>query len=286
VTVGHQWLGLEGYWAVLVPLVLDAAALHLARLSMRSVLKGDSALVDRALVWVYALGSAVLNFSHGDEALGTAGALFFGGASVSAVVVWDRTLRSYRRDALREVGAVEPPLPRFRMLRWIVDPKVTARAWRAAVIESVGSPAEALALSRYVRAEVTAVAREAAAAEPVAPPLYPRFEQQQATGSAELSFADAVAVVSEDDEPEVSDRVRTELSACESKVDYLLLAWRELGIEGIPQTTDVMPAVEWLADRGVRVDRSRAYGVRRDLESKHRAIQVRTERLALVGGGR
>src|SRR3954452_16237962 len=61
VTVGHEWLGLAEAWGFLVPLVFDAAALYVAALSWRAVLAGDSALVDRLLVCVYALGSAGLN---------------------------------------------------------------------------------------------------------------------------------------------------------------------------------------------------------------------------------
>lgn len=112
--VGREWLDLRGGWEVLVPLVFDAAALYVAALSWRSVLAGDSALVDRLLVWVYAAGSAGLQVWHASATAGAAAALFFGAASVSSVVLWDRTLRARRRDALRAMGAIELPLPRFR----------------------------------------------------------------------------------------------------------------------------------------------------------------------------
>jgi hypothetical protein len=63
--------------------------------------------------------------------------LFFAVASVSAAVLWDRTLRQVRRDVLRNRGAVSSPTPRFRLARWVVAPSETAAAWRHAVIEDV-----------------------------------------------------------------------------------------------------------------------------------------------------
>lgn len=79
------------------------------------------------------------------------------------------------------------------------------------------------------------------------------------------------------------DEERRALSFCDTKREQLQVAWRFLGVEGVPETSDVMPAVDWLAERGVRVDRSGAYAVRRDLERKAAARPVQ---LAAVGGGR
>jgi hypothetical protein len=56
-----------------------------------------------------------------------------------------------------------------------------------------------------------------------------------------------------------------ELAAAAAKADALVIAWRALGVIGVPGTGDVVPAMEWLAARGVVVDRSRAYAVRRKL---------------------
>ena len=97
-------LGLTGGWEVLVPLVLDAGAAYTAVLALRDVLAGDSALLNRTLTWLYALGGAALNAWWG-QSLSTAAALYFAAATLSAVVLWDRTLRAMRRDQLRERGA-------------------------------------------------------------------------------------------------------------------------------------------------------------------------------------
>lgn len=146
---GEDALGLPGAWSWLVPFVLDAAALYAAVLALRDVLAGDGAAVNRLLVWLYAAGSAALNAWHASATLDTdAAALFYAAASVSSVVLWDRTLRALRRDTLRERGAVAPPTPRFRAARWIVAPGETRRAWCAAVVEGVSDPKLAVQLAR------------------------------------------------------------------------------------------------------------------------------------------
>lgn len=327
--VGRDWLGLGGPWAVLVPLVFDAAALYVAALSWRSVLAGDSALVDRLLVWVYAIGSAGLNVWHAASA---PAALFFGAASVSAVVLWDRTLRARRRDALREMGAIEVPLPRYRLLRWVVAPKETAAAFRVAIVEGVTSPTEALALARTAslpRAQAAAELQPGVAGYGEAPSYSWRLlasaadleaERQAAAGLVAAERVQLEAAVKDvppaaqdvQDVPEGQEDVqdvpedqdnddvagasaevgedaarieadRVELAGCESKRESLLLAWRRMGVEGVPTTAEVMPAVEWLAERGVRVDKSGAYDLRRRLVRKAESARPV---LTAVGGAR
>jgi hypothetical protein len=181
---------LPGWWAVLVPLVLDAAAAYSAVLALRDVLAGDAAGMNRVLVWAYAFSSAGLNVWHGENTEGLQAALFYGLASVSAVVLWDRTLRATRRDLLRRRGAVAAPTPRFRFARWLVAPGETGRAWRLAVLEGISDPAEAVTLLR-TRRQVASV--DAPGLEPVAE-------------LAGLSKADAVrkalAVLDEQADPE------------------------------------------------------------------------------------
>ncbi len=145
---GETALGLEGPMSALVPLVLDAAGAYAAVLSVRDVLAGDSAAMNRLLVWAYAVGSAGFNAWHADKVGGFAAAVFYAVASISAVLLWDRTLRAMRRDRLRDAGAVSPPAPRFRMARWVVARNETWRAWQAAVVEGVSDPVEAVRLIR------------------------------------------------------------------------------------------------------------------------------------------
>ena len=294
VETGHVWLGLPGDWAVLVPLTLDSAATYAAVLAMRSVLAGDSALVDRLLVWAYALGAAGLNLAFHRLFGGAPSALYYAAASVSAVVLWGRTLRAWRRDQLRLVGAIEPPLPRFRALRWVIAPTETARAWRVAVMQGLSTPAEALALVTGPTAgQLTSSPR--AAVEQFSPTPGPLFVAPSTAEPAPLEeseLEDRYAPLTVDELMQahsksfMSQRVREELAECDTKAQMLAVAWRELGVVGVPATSDVMPAVGFLADYGISVDRSRAYELRRAVERKAAGRDARVEHLAVVGGAR
>lgn len=145
VTAGRDLFGLQGGWEYVVPLTLDGAALYAATLAMRSVLAGDSAFFARLLTTAYALAAASFQFAHESR---VPAALFFAGASVSSVLLWDVTLRALRRNQLRAAGLVERPLPRWRLLRWVVAPVETGRAWRVAVIDGISDPQEALEIAR------------------------------------------------------------------------------------------------------------------------------------------
>ncbi|WP_226360984.1 DUF2637 domain-containing protein [Pseudonocardia sp. ICBG1142] len=222
---GAGALGLTGGWEVLVPLVLDAGAAYTAVLAVRDVLAGDSAFLNRALTWLYALGGAGLNAWWGTT-LNTAAALYFAAATLSAVVLWDRTLRAMRRDQLRERGAVQDPTPRFRLARWLVAPGETARAWREAVLENVTDPATAVDLAR---AKATAV------------------ETERLHGH--IGRADDT---SEHD----SDETPNELEGMK-KAAAIRHALTRLGPGADPK--DV---VAWLEERGVRTQTSYVYDVR------------------------
>jgi hypothetical protein len=235
-------------WAFLVPLVLDSAAFYAAALALRSVLAGDSALGDRLLVWLYALGSAALNVWHADRAGGLAAALFYGGASVSAVVLWDRTLHATRRDALRELGAIDPPAPRFRAMRWVIRPRETWRAWSLAIAEGVSIPAEALALARE--------ARSVAPASPAADPL--RADVERIDGPADASPAADVAGL--------------------SKADAVRLAWSELG-----KDAPAGEVVAWLGNRGVAVKDHYPHDVARRDAQKAAHVAESSPALSVVG---
>lgn len=134
-------LQLAGGWEYIVPVSLDGAAIYSATLALRAVLRGDSAIGARVLTCMYALGAAAANAV---AATGTSAALFFGGMSVSAVVLWDATLRMARRDQLRQLGVIEGPAARFRPLRWVLAPGETAAAWRVAVVEGICEPGAAV----------------------------------------------------------------------------------------------------------------------------------------------
>lgn len=69
--------------------------------------------------------------------------------------------------------------------------------------------------------------------------------------------------------------------AAMSKVDALRTAWAAAGVE-VPESSHVRPALGWLAERGIQINESYAYGVqRRELE---RAATARRSELAVAGG--
>jgi hypothetical protein len=157
VATARDVFGLHGGWEYVVPLSLDGAAFYSGVLAIRAILAGDSAFGARLLTAIYAMSAAGFNGWHARTAEGgnIQAALFFAGASLSAVVLWDVTLRALRRDQLRTAGLIEDPLPRWRLLRWLVAPIETARAWRLAVVEQITDPAEALHLARARRGKST-----------------------------------------------------------------------------------------------------------------------------------
>ncbi|MGH8919377.1 MAG: DUF2637 domain-containing protein [Actinomycetes bacterium] len=195
---GEHALGLHGAWSWLVPLVVDAAASYAAVLALRSTESGDAAGLDRALVWLYAAGSAALNAWWADRSGGLPAAAFFAGSSVSAVVLWDRTLRAVRREVLRARGAVAAPTPRFRAARWLVAFHETKQAWCLAVVEGITDPAEAVRAVRH----------------------QPRTDHAPVPALAELSKADAV---------------RAALAEVDDQTPRVVAAWlAQRGIEVAP----------------------------------------------------
>lgn len=293
VATGRDVFDLRDGWEYVVPLTLDGAALYAGALSIRAILKGDSAFGARFLTALYALAAAGFNGFH---ALTTAGgnvpaALFFAGASLSAVVLWDVTLRALRRDQLRAAGLIEKPLPRFRGLRWVVAPRETARAWRLAVVEQIHDPAEALHRARALAAGAPELPHRAIAERVTETPALAEGAANdggQNDGKADDAgeerrtdrhVRDAAGPVrpgvdrhGRPDGDRGSDRGRGELvlrhgdSGGEevlhgdlqwlSKADALCAAFDHLGKRKIPA------ALELLAAHGVTVDRSYAYTVK------------------------
>lgn len=250
---GTGALGLSDGWEILVPLVLDAGAAYTAVLALRDVLSGDSAVLNRALTWLYALGGAGLNAWWG-QTLNTAAALYFAAATLSAVVLWDRTLRAMRRDQLRDRGAVQDPTPRFRPARWLVAPGETARAWRAAVLENVTDPATAVELARA--------------------------EKARAEHNAEGTHRIQGRIDRTDTDP--ADQETAASLEGLSKAEAIRHAFAELGING--ETNGSATAVaNWLGRRGVKVQTSYVCDIARRDKAARAEIEA-TEPTPLLAG--
>lgn len=142
-------LGLNGVWPYIVPIALDAAALLSMALVFHAVTHAESAAFPRALVWLFALGSALANYRHGYTVSPDA-ALFFPAMPLAAAVLLEVTLRRVRRTVLAELGVTERPLARFRAVRWVRFPTQTFAAWSAAVEHGLSSPSDALAVASGV----------------------------------------------------------------------------------------------------------------------------------------
>ncbi|AEA29077.1 hypothetical protein Psed_7020 (plasmid) [Pseudonocardia dioxanivorans CB1190] len=142
-------LGLNGPWPYIVPVALDAAALLSMALTFHAVTHAESATFPRALVWVFALGSAFANHRHG-ETVGPDAAIFFPAMPIAAAVLLEVTLRRVRRTVLAELGVTERPLARFRLVRWARFPRETFAAWSTAVEHGLSSPIDALAVAARI----------------------------------------------------------------------------------------------------------------------------------------
>jgi len=140
-------VGLTGALPYVVPLALDASAVVCICLTFLAVMRADGAGAARFLVWLIAGGSAVANARHGADTSLDATILLAAMPLLTMLLV-DIGFRRVLRNALAARGAIEPPLPRYRAVRWAIAPRETARAWGVGVREQITSPAAALAQSR------------------------------------------------------------------------------------------------------------------------------------------
>lgn len=148
---GRDQLGLTDGWEWLVPVPLDGAALACVGLALHATQRGEAPGFARILVWVLASCSAGANYRHGATVSPDA-AIFFAAMPLLAALLLDLALRRVRHTALGGLGALERPLARYRMARWLVAPQETWSAWRTAVCDGITDPDEALARARAARA--------------------------------------------------------------------------------------------------------------------------------------
>lgn len=253
---GRRELGLAGGWEYLVPIALDGAALYAAVLAMRAVLAGDSAIWPRTLTCLYALAAAGFN-AH--AAATEVAALFYAGMSISAVVLWDTTLRALRRDQLRDLGAIQGVAARYRPLRWLMAPTETGQAWRTAVLEDIPDARLALNVVRG-RVPLDEVERDrlgiAGGEDPAAVVLAELDRLPDGPDDSPPGGGGGGGVSVEYPAPLSVSTYRAPLAlTVGTKADAVRRAFDHLGRRDVPA------ALAWLAERGVSVDRSYAYTV-------------------------
>jgi hypothetical protein len=139
VAFGQHYLHLNGWPLATTYAALQGGTLATAALSLWSVIARDSYGTHRLWTAIF-LGAAVLADYLGASAAGwpTVGALYVAGFSIAALRTWHAILRRIKRDASPRYPAL-----RFPLLRWLMAPGETRRAFRLSYLDSL-SPAEAL----------------------------------------------------------------------------------------------------------------------------------------------
>lgn len=205
-------MGLTGTYVYVVPVALEGGTLASAALALWATLQGDASWRHRMWTAIFLGGAAAANYV-GALAAGRSeiAALYLAGFCIAALRMWHAILHRVRRDA----HAPESPL-RFPVLRWLMAPSETAKAFRVSVLDSL-SPADALSVVRGRTLPVVTT------------------EQ----GTVDLSKL--------------------------SKAEAVRQAFAALG------SYEATPAREWLAERGVKVDRSYVYTIANKLAAARRA---------------
>jgi hypothetical protein len=146
VRFGREILGLPVPLCYGVPVALDGLAVTLAFFALWGVLAGGAAGLPRLLAILVVCASSGFNYWQARQSgQGGAAELFFAAMSVLTYVVFEVVLRHQRREHLAALGAIEPPLARFRLARWLRFPWRTFQAWSAAVDQGLTDPRAALA---------------------------------------------------------------------------------------------------------------------------------------------
>lgn len=144
----HQHLVRSWAVAALFAAALESIGVYLAAEAHAALMAGDASLRLRIASYGVGVLVGILNYAH--FAAGwqpTALAITFGALSSISPWLWAIRSRSLNRDRLRTLGLVDPRAVRFSPLRWVLYPRRTFRAFRAAVWAGVVEPAAAVALA-------------------------------------------------------------------------------------------------------------------------------------------
>jgi len=146
-------LGLPLVWAWLAFVALDAAAAVCVGMISVAAWRGEGGGLFHGLTWMFALGSAVANYRHGQTTPARDDQYFFPAMSLAGPLLLDVTLARVRRWTRLEARTQLSARPRFG-LRWLpgVGFRETLRAWQTALREGIERPADAIAHVRETRA--------------------------------------------------------------------------------------------------------------------------------------
>ena len=134
----------------------------------------------------FAAASAYANHQHGTRPGAPGDAWwFFPAMSLAGPALLEVTVRRVRRWVQTTAGRYERPLPHFRLARWLVAPRETARAWRLAVTEGYWRPDDAIAAARTTRPTRTARTGGTSGASGATPPARPVPAASAATAAGD-----------------------------------------------------------------------------------------------------
>lgn len=141
----HDSLHLDGVQQLMVPVALDGVAASSAFLALRRTLRGKSGAGARLMVFGATGASAYLNWHHARAVYAdVAAAQFFAGMSLTVLVLFELVLRELRAGALEDIGVMEDPTARYRLLRWVRFPGETWAAWSTSLRYGITRPNDAL----------------------------------------------------------------------------------------------------------------------------------------------
>jgi len=247
----HRTLHIAGHPALLVPVSLDGAAMLCAVLALRAIVAGVSSAGPRLMLFALVTGSAAANYTSASGSLHSRpAAMYFAGASIVTSILFELVLRQSAYLRLNASGAYEQPLAKFRASRWLRFPARTFRAWSVAVDAGYTRPGDALA------ALCTSAGTDVLT--------------HVGTHSA--------VILERTQDRSVDEQVHTcvQLHGL-TQAAALRYAWEQLG------TTDISAAIDWLAERGVKVTRNNAKAVcRRYLAQQRRSLAP----VKSIGGAR
>jgi hypothetical protein len=169
----HSWP-----WALVLAAALEGVGVFLAAEAHHARMAGEAAL--RLRLGSYGVAGVVglANFLHWRAAGVPAGATF-GLLSASSPWLWAIRSRSLRRGELRNAGLIDPRAVRFSLVRWMLYPARTFKAFRAAVWVGETDPVAAIRLAEPTAPSASVVqpsvsvppAVPAGVPGPVSPPL-------------------------------------------------------------------------------------------------------------------
>lgn len=148
----HARLDLPWGWAVAFTLAWEGAAGYVARLYLRALLRGDSAVVLRLAMLGYAAASCGLlwwDLDHRGKEPHLA--LAVGVLALSGIFLWVRRARDLRRDDLHARGLVDAQVVKFGFASWVAAPLETPAALRFAIKNRISHPVEAIEAYRHDR---------------------------------------------------------------------------------------------------------------------------------------